>query len=302
MAGKRRLFALAGQVREITSKETDVLRRIDLAVRLVQDEFRYLSVNLELGGHVPSDAESVIRRRYGDCKDLAFLLVRMLRQMDIRARPILVNTTLRRSLEKMLPSAGLFNHVVAEYEVNGETRWVDATLKRQGGGALTRSLPDYRVGLPIDPAAVGLIAPPEASLDPGKFELKEHILVDTTGDWSDPEVMTVAKGGYAETLRYDLENDGAEALAKKRLQHYVEKFSEARRVGSLQYRDEREANRFVLAEVFEIKGFLAASADRDSCSLELKKCGLNRPFALAGKPGKAGAVCAAVSLQNCSHH
>ena len=50
----------------------------------------------------------------------------------------------------------------------------------------------------------------------------------------------------------------------------MEKFSEARRVGSLQYRDEREANRFVLAEVFEIKGFLTASADPDFCSIELK--------------------------------
>jgi len=41
-----------------------------------------LSVNLELGGQIPAPTETVIRRRYGDCKDLAFLLVRLLRRWE----------------------------------------------------------------------------------------------------------------------------------------------------------------------------------------------------------------------------
>jgi len=56
-----------------------------------------------------------------------FLLVHSAQTLGIPARPILVNTQLRKSMAAMLPMDGLFNHVVVEYEVHGETRWVDAT-------------------------------------------------------------------------------------------------------------------------------------------------------------------------------
>src|SRR5262249_30618291 len=151
------------------------------AVELVQDNFRYLSVNLELGGHIPAGPETAVRRRYGDCKDLAFLLVHLLRRLGVAARPVLVNAVLRKSIGDLLPSPNLFNHAVVEYRVGEETRWVDATIKRQGGGALNRSLPDFRLGLPMDAEGSGLVPPPKGSVQPGLFELKETFVVDTTG-------------------------------------------------------------------------------------------------------------------------
>lgn len=257
------------QLAEITSSELDPLRRVDRAITMVQDEFRYLSVNLELGGHVPASPGAVLRRRYGDCKDLAFLLVQLLRKLDLPARPVLVNSILRSSLAGMLPSPGLFNHVVVEYVINGQIRWVDATLKQQGGGALGRVVPDFGLGLPVDQDSIELKPPPAASLDSGVFELKERLLVDTTGDWSHLEVIAVATGPYAESLRLELDSEGLENVAKKRLQHYTERYSEARRVGMLHYRDERDANRFVIAEVFEVRGFLLQD-NSSTCWLEIQ--------------------------------
>src|SRR5262249_22206967 len=72
--------SLAAEVQKIAAREADTARQVECALRLVQDEFRYLSVNLELGGQVPARPDIVIRRRYGDCKDLAFLLVQLLRR------------------------------------------------------------------------------------------------------------------------------------------------------------------------------------------------------------------------------
>jgi transglutaminase-like putative cysteine protease len=275
--------ALAVQAREILAAETDLPGKVDRAIQLVQDEFRYLSVNLELGGQVPTDSETVIRRRYGDCKDLAFLLVQLLRQIGISARPVLVNTVLGKSVKALLPSAGAFNHAVVEFQIDGETRWVDATMKRQGGSALNRIVPDYGVGLPVEAASSELIPPPDASLQPGVFELKESLLVDTTGDPSHLSVVVNARGLYAEKLRAEFENEGLEAIAKKRLQIYTDKFVEAKRIGPLQYRDDREANQFALAEVFEVNGFLYTDDTPDCCWLNFQNdvlCGtLTRPAA-----------------------
>jgi len=69
---------IAELAKEIEGEESNLSRRIERAIRLVQDECRYLSVNLEFGGQVPTPPGAVARRRYGDCKDLCFLLANLL--------------------------------------------------------------------------------------------------------------------------------------------------------------------------------------------------------------------------------
>ena len=149
---------LSKLVGEVITFSPDLPARITRAIELIQDGFRYLSVNLELGGQIPAATDDVIRRRYGDCKDLAFLLTRLLQALGVSARPVLVNAVWRKSISQMLPASNVFNHVVVEYEIQNEKRWVDATAKRQGGGALGRFISDFGLGLPIDAGVTALRA------------------------------------------------------------------------------------------------------------------------------------------------
>lgn len=256
-------------IQQIKQEETDLLRQIEKAIRLVQDEHRYLSVNLELGGQVPTAPETVLRRRYGDCKDLSFLLTHLLKRLGIPARPILVNTRLRKSIASLLPMV-LFDHAVVEYQVQGETRWVDATLKKQGGGPLNRIIFDFALGLPVDTAASGLIAPPPASVQASLYEVKETILVDTTGKDSLLSVVTIAHGRHADLLRHDFETQDIKVLEEKRLQACANRFFRAGRIGSLKYRDDRDAGEFVVAEVFAINGFLTEGPRPETCIFHLR--------------------------------
>ncbi len=252
-------------VEEIQSSSSDPLIQVNRAIELVQDGFRYLSVNLKLGGQIPASAETVIRRRYGDCKDVAFLLVQTLRLLGISARPVLVDSFWRKSIASMLPSPNVFNHVVVEYQIGDEKRWVDATSKSQGGGALGRSISDFGMGLPIDAETTALVPVPKASLPSGTYELKESFLLDTAGHPSFFAQVGIATGGHADSLRWEFANEGVETVAKRRLQACANRFSWATRVGPLQYRDNREANEFVIAEVFEITGFLKEDRKSNTC-------------------------------------
>jgi hypothetical protein len=262
---------LAKVAAELAGKGSDILAQVEGALELVQDQCRYLNVSLELGGHVPTAAGLVARRRFGDCKDLSFLLVQLLRRLGLAARPVLVNSTLRRSVSGMLPMPGLFNHVVVEYTVQGATRWVDATLRYQGGGPMNRCIPNYGVGLPLDPSSSDLVEPPRQSGQAGTCELKESLLLDTAGAPSLLGVVLTAKGFQAEMLRHDLEQRGAEGLAKERLRVCTSRFFHASRVAECEIRDDREANEFVLAEVFEVEGFLGPSQSPGFCSVTLRE-------------------------------
>jgi transglutaminase-like putative cysteine protease len=245
----------------VTPSGGEILEQIARIIRIVQDEYRFLPADGELDGELPTPAGVVARRRYGSGKDLSFLLIDLLKQLQIPARPVLVNTTLRRSLAGLLPSPGLFNHLLVEYEVGGETRWADVAGEQQAGG--------YGAGLTAGGLRSGLMESPDEADGRNVCELKETILLDTTGSWSWLEVVVAARGVQAEALRRELESEGLEAFARKRLRQYENRFNKARRMGELKYRDDRTANEFFLAEVFEINDFLVLEPKSKCCRLEM---------------------------------
>lgn len=199
--------AIADIVRDIQSKASDLQSRIEAAIELVQDSCRYLSVNLEFGGQIPTSPGIVARRRFGDCKDLSLLLATLLRKLGVEARPVLVNAFLRKTVEVFMPMPSLFNHAVVEFEADGKRRWIDTTFKEQGGGAFGRVIPDYGAGLPVDAAATGLVQPPKFET-PDLYDLREHVLLDTSNAPSLMSVTLTAQGGQAELLRRQLKQQG----------------------------------------------------------------------------------------------
>jgi len=77
----------------------------------VRKNIRYVAVYVGAGGVVPHDAATVLRNRYGDCKDHASLLVAMLAAAGIDATPALVNSGNAYKLPSA-PTLGVFNHVI----------------------------------------------------------------------------------------------------------------------------------------------------------------------------------------------
>jgi hypothetical protein len=241
---------------EIAAGEGGILQQTEKAIQLVQDQYRYLALDEELDGQPPTAPEVVARRRYGDRKDLSLLLLLLLRRLGLETRLVLVNTHFRKSLAGLLPMPALFNHLVVEYKARGEIRWVDATAKGQGGGSLNRVLRDYGVGLPVTRAGCDLAEAPESSDEANVYRIKESVLLDTAGAASIFGIVVTARGTHAEQLRRQFEDQGVEAIARQRLQMCVNRFMDVKRVGPLEYRDNRTDNEFFLAEVFEIRNFL----------------------------------------------
>jgi len=72
----------------------------------------------------------VARRRFGDGKDLSFLLAHLLRRLGVPARLVLVNDMLRKSVANYCPPRACL--IICWWNTApAGNRWVDATLKRQ---------------------------------------------------------------------------------------------------------------------------------------------------------------------------
>ncbi|GEM_PF-1622574 len=221
-------------------------------IRHIQDEFRYLSVDLDTGGWIPAAPAAVARQRRGDCKDLVWLAHAVLKRWGVKSRPILVGAGARERVGSLLPMTLLFNHAVVEVDFQGERRWFDLTMRSQGGDYASQPVSWFHYGLPVDASATQLEAQP-GKHSPNLSSFREVIYVDTRKDAKTAvELRFRAEGVQAEVVRRSFVALGAEGFAVDRLKLAAKRYGKVQRLGSIQWRDDRRANVFEIAEGFEI--------------------------------------------------
>lgn len=137
------------EARRIAAAHPDPLGRARAALRLVQQEVRYIYVGLDNGNLTPATAEETWRRRYGDCKGKTALLLGLLSELGIEAEPVLVsNAGADDGLEDRLPNPGMFDHVLVRARIDGTHYWLDGTLPPVAEPSPAPILP-YRWTLPL---------------------------------------------------------------------------------------------------------------------------------------------------------
>jgi transglutaminase-like putative cysteine protease len=125
----------------------DPKKKILQSLRFVQDEIRYLAIEMGVNSHKPNDPDKVLAQRYGDCKDKSFLLCTMLQALGIDAAPVLINTGYQNTILGWLPSPLDFDHATVRVRLDGRVYWLDPTIPLQRGdlrpriGILTPALP-----------------------------------------------------------------------------------------------------------------------------------------------------------------
>lgn len=83
--------ALKQQVAELTAQKNGDLAKMRALAAFVQEDIRYVAIELGIGGYQPHAAADVFEHRYGDCKDKATLLRSMLEQVGIHSYHVVIN-------------------------------------------------------------------------------------------------------------------------------------------------------------------------------------------------------------------
>ncbi|MFZ5706126.1 MAG: DUF3857 domain-containing transglutaminase family protein [Pseudomonadota bacterium] len=137
------------EAKKITASNKGVLGRVSAALKLVQQDVRYVYVGLGSGNLTPATADETWRRRYGDCKGKTVLLLALLREMGIEGVPVLVsNAGVDDGMDQRLPSPRLYDHVLVRVRIDGAWYWLDGTMPPVVGPS-TESMLRYRWILPL---------------------------------------------------------------------------------------------------------------------------------------------------------
>lgn len=133
----------------IATEHANPLDRARAALKLVQQDVRYIYVGLGSGNLTPATAEETWQRRYGDCKGKTALLLALLAKLGIEAEAVLANNSgADDGLDERLPNPGMFDHVLVRARIDGTRHWLDGTLPPVVPPGLTPTMP-YRWVLPV---------------------------------------------------------------------------------------------------------------------------------------------------------
>lgn len=234
--------------RESATKE-ELFRK---AVSIVQNEVRYMGVEIGEYSHRANAPEKVFARRFGDCKDKSVLLAAMLRSAGIEASMALVNTDARERTDRYLP-APVFDHAVVRAVVNGRPVWVDPTISYQGGRGADIYFPDYGKALLVNEQSSALTGIPVS--DHGKEICEEKYFVINCSAPVDLTVKTTYTRYEADKMRDDLASESIKDIEKRYLDYYASSYPKIKAKDTLVVQDDYERNQLTVIEKYRIWNF-----------------------------------------------
>lgn len=123
-------------VREIVSEATNKIDSIRKVYDYVQNNTRYVSIQLGIGGWQPFETGYVHEKQYGDCKALSFYTQSLLESIGIPAYYTIIGAG--RSHHKVIPDfpKDYFNHIILTVPNKEDTIWLECTSQTNAFGNL----------------------------------------------------------------------------------------------------------------------------------------------------------------------
>lgn len=255
--------ALQAKIDSIKSTVGSDEGRIVAALRFIQDEVRYLGFEAGIGGFKPRTPSEVYATRFGDCKDKALLLTTMLRAMDIKAAPALVNSNTQEHIQDLLPSPYAFNHCIVRVELIGEkVFWYDATISKQRGDHKSTYLPNYGKALVIDAGTKGLAKVVSPAFNRPQTKVKEIYYVNNFDGAVELEVRSEYSNSQADYMRSYFATTSIKDIEKDYINFYATAYPEVELINEIVF-EEAADNTFIVLEKYRIENFWQAQKGQD---------------------------------------
>lgn len=116
------------KARELTAGKASRREKAEALAAFVRRQVRYVAVEVGIGGFRPGAPQDVLTRRWGDCKDKAFLLIDLMREAGIEAWPVLIQAASGDRVDRDFPSPNQFNHAIVAVSPDGLDLGSDAPV------------------------------------------------------------------------------------------------------------------------------------------------------------------------------
>lgn len=217
----------------LTDKEPLEINKVRNIFYWTQKNIKYVAFEDGLGGFVPRDPSLVFKNKYGDCKDMAFLMYSMMQYKKINSALVWIGTRNNPYNFSRLPSPITDDHMIACYKpAGGNYIFLDATDKQ------------IKFGWPsgFTQGKQGLIATTEQFIDTAYVpEMPPHKSVTNDSTFlsiKDHAIDGISRVYYTGYDRVDFITDVTNLSASKKEEYYKNEF-------------EKGSNKFFISNITE---------------------------------------------------
>jgi hypothetical protein len=166
----------------------------------MQQNFRYVSIQLGIGGWKPFSAEFTDQKKYGDCKALSNYMKATLNTIGIKSHVVMIRSEYNSEpLDPSFPTDN-FNHAVLCVPLSKDSVWLECTSSTAEFGVLGTSTENRNALLLTDNG--GVLVPTPKSLS-GSNIFSTLTTVQLMDDLSGiTESIFTTKGEFRETMNY----------------------------------------------------------------------------------------------------
>ncbi|TYR35612.1 DUF3857 domain-containing protein [Sphingobacterium phlebotomi] len=249
----------------------DSTEYLKLVADFVQNEIRYMGVEVGEYSHRANTPENVFRQRYGDCKDKSVLMGAMLKSKDIESTLVLVNSYEEYGLKDYLPSPSAFNHVVLYVSIDERGQYIDPTIPNQGGNIRNRYFPFYGKVLW---AKKGEKLRDTEHIVAGNTRVEERFYLQKDGS-AQLDVSTIYIGTDADNIRSYFKQTAKNQIEKSYVQYYQGLYKQLTKRSALTFEDDLLNNIFYVEEYYDIKSFPETDAFSNRRAISLYSTNLS---------------------------
>ncbi len=221
--------------------------KINILYTYLQNNFRYVSIQLGIGGFKPFEADFVDRKKYGDCKALSNYMQACLSAVGIKSYQALINAEYNKEpVEADFPYNG-FNHCIVCVPMASDSIWLECTSATNDFGVLG-SFTENRNALLITEDGGKLVATPRSKASENVFACtslvtlnedgsgKAAVSITTSGEYKQDFLQAVADQkkdvqkkflvqqiGFIQPDEFDVQYDKMNRLAPTTIQMSIEK-------------------------------------------------------------------------------
>jgi hypothetical protein len=207
------------RVTVLTASASTPLNKMRALAQFVQQDIRYVAIELGIGGWQPHPAPDVFVHRYGDCKDKATLMGSMLHEIGVDSYYVAINTERGSVTPEMPAHTGGFNHVIVAIKLpdgvsdpsliatmqhprQGKLLFFDPTNEMTPFGQIGGSL-QANYGLLVTPEGGELVELPKQPVAMNSIQRTGKLSLDAMGTLKG-DVKEVRVGDRASSQRWAL--------------------------------------------------------------------------------------------------
>lgn len=199
--------ALVAKLQEMTTNAANDREKVKIVYEYMQQNSRYVSIQLGIGGFQPIEATKVAKNNFGDCKGLSNWMKAMLKAVGISSNYCEISTR-EQILYPDFANVSQTNHAILLVPLQNDSIWLECTSQTLPFGYIHDGIAGHDALVIAEDGSGGVIRRlPNYSDDQNKEETKLSIQVKEDGTAKGNAVFVEHLHGYGDNYLAFRSND-----------------------------------------------------------------------------------------------